>query len=138
MPWILAVVALAAALACAPRPRTVTESSAATTKALFVPYAVAEIVGVKDPHDFRGKPLCQRCHFEDGKLTAEPIALCAECHSFSHGNHPVEVVQKTPAKDLPLLSGGRVACHTCHDPHQKKRVLRKPFTELCTSCHRRH
>jgi predicted CXXCH cytochrome family protein len=127
----------ALALACAPRPRTAPDSPAAG-KALFVPYAPAEIAGVKDPHDFKGKALCQRCHYLDGKLTAEPNALCAECHRFSHGNHPVEVVQKTPVKDLPLLAGGRVACHTCHDPHQKKSVLRRPFNELCRSCHRPH
>lgn len=136
MPRILAV-ALAAALACAPRPRAVPPAPAAA-KPLFQPYSAAELVGVKDPHSYRGQALCQRCHFQDGRLTAEPNALCLECHSFKHGNHPVEVVQKQPVKDLPLLAGGRVACHTCHDPHQKKSVLRKPFNELCRACHRPH
>jgi len=128
--------AAALALACAPRPRAPVEPPAG--KRLFEPLPGAEVAGVKDPHDHRGKPLCQRCHHPDGRLTAQPNALCAECHRFAHGNHPVEVVQKTPAGDLPLLAGGRVACHTCHDPHQKKSVLRKPFNELCRTCHRPH
>lgn len=139
MPRILAV-ALAAALACAPRARTPAPAPVpvAPAEPLFVPYAAAELVGVKDPHEYRGKALCQRCHHQDGRLTAPPNALCAECHSFRHASHPVEVVQKKAVKDLPLLEGGRVACHTCHDPHQKKRVLRRPFNELCRTCHRGH
>ncbi len=128
--------AAALALACAPRPRTAPEAPAA--RALFTPYPAAEVAGVKDPHDYRGKPLCQRCHALDGKLAADPNALCAECHSFRHGNHPVAVIQKKPAPGLPLLADGRVACHTCHDPHQKRSVLRKPFNELCRTCHGRH
>jgi predicted CXXCH cytochrome family protein len=134
---ILAAVALAAMSACAPRPRTAPDSPAAG-KALFVPYDAARVAGVKDPHDFEGKALCQRCHFVDGRLIGDANALCAGCHRFGHRSHPVEVVQRRAVKDLPLLEGGRVACHTCHDPHQKQRVLRKPFNELCRSCHRPH
>lgn len=134
---VLAAAVVAAG--CAPGARTGSPAGdAAPPKALFEPYPVAEIVGVKDPHDFRGKPLCQRCHLQDGKLTADPNELCAGCHSFNHGNHPVNVIERKPVKDLPLLAGGKVVCHTCHDPHQKQRVLRKPFNELCTTCHRRH
>jgi predicted CXXCH cytochrome family protein len=49
-------------------------------------------------------------------------------------------VQKTPAAGLPLEPGGRVVCHTCHDPHDVKSRggLRKTFNELCLSCHRKH
>lgn len=133
--------ALFAALAgCAPALRGGTSAAAAPppTTALFEPYPAAEIRGVKSPHDYKGKPLCQRCHFPDGKLTAAPNVLCAGCHVLKHGNHPVNVAQKTPIEGLPLLAGGMVACHTCHEPHAKKSALRKPFDELCTACHTGH
>jgi len=130
--------ALVSLAACAPGGRAGAPASEAPAKPLFEPYPLVEIANVRDPHDFRGKALCQRCHFPDGRLTEAPNALCASCHRFGHGNHPVDVVQKTKTTDLPLLAGGGVACHTCHDPHQKKSVLRKPFNELCTSCHGRH
>ncbi len=125
-------------LACAPAARSRAPAGAAAAKPLFEPYPLAEIASVRDPHDYKGKALCQRCHFTDGKLTADPNGLCRECHRFGHGNHPVDVVEKKPVKDLPLLAGGGLACHTCHDPHQKKSVLRKPFNELCVTCHEAH
>jgi predicted CXXCH cytochrome family protein len=108
----------------------------------FTPYPEAEVVAVRDPHAYRGRPLCQRCHRGgDGALTSGAIALCVSCHAFGHANHPVDVVQRTPAGDLPLLEGGVVACHTCHDPHDLKRQragLRLGFSELCLRCHPRH
>ncbi|HET8542578.1 MAG TPA: cytochrome c3 family protein [Anaeromyxobacter sp.] len=107
-------------------------------RSAFEVYPVEQIAGVKDPHDYRGKPLCQRCHLPDLKLVEAPDALCAGCHHFAHGNHPVNVVQKAPAGDLPLEPGGKVACYTCHDPHRKGKVLRKEFNTLCQSCHKRH
>ena len=114
-------------------------AAAAPPPASFEVYPVEQIVGVKDPHDFRGKALCQRCHNPDLKLTNAPNALCQECHRLGHGNHPVDVVQKPPMpKDLPLLAGGKLACHTCHDPHGKGKMLRKEFNTLCQSCHKRH
>jgi predicted CXXCH cytochrome family protein len=134
----LAAVLLLAAASCARRNDSRVPDSGAPPKAAFEVYPAEQVAAAKDPHDFRGKALCQRCHTPDLKLTNAPNALCVECHRFGHGNHPVEVVQKTPAKDLPLLAGGRVACHTCHDPHQKKSVLRKGFNDLCRSCHARH
>ena len=112
--------------------------AAAPPRAAFEVYPLERIASVKDPHDYNGKALCQRCHMPDLKLTNAPNALCVECHRFGHGNHPVEVVQKTPVKGLPLLAGGKVACHTCHDPHQRKSVLRAPFNDLCRTCHGVH
>ena len=112
--------------------------AAAPPRAAFEVYPLERIAAVKDPHDYNGKALCQRCHLPDLKLTNAPNALCVECHRFGHGNHPVEVVQKTPVKGLPLLAGGKVACHTCHDPHQRKSVLRAPFNDLCRTCHGVH
>lgn len=136
---LVALLALAAAACAAQAPRDGrVADAAAPPKAAFEAYPAARVAGVKDPHDYEGKALCQRCHAPDLKLTNAPNALCRECHRFGHGNHPVDVVQKTPAKDLPLLAGGKVACHTCHDPHQKKVVLRKRFDDLCRSCHKPH
>jgi predicted CXXCH cytochrome family protein len=111
-------------------------------KVQFTPFPESEVVAVRNPHAYRGQPLCQRCHRPgDGGLTSGAIALCVSCHAFGHANHPVDVVQRSPAGGLPLLEGGVVACHTCHDPHDLKRQragLRLPFTELCLRCHQRH
>jgi predicted CXXCH cytochrome family protein len=133
----IAVLVLVVCASCARRNDGRVADASAPARTAFDVYPVEELIGVKDPHAFRGKALCQRCHYPDLKLTNAPNALCLECHRFSHRNHPVDVVQKAPAEGLPLLPGGRLACHTCHDPHQKT-VLRKEFTDLCTTCHRRH
>jgi predicted CXXCH cytochrome family protein len=132
-----ALVALASCTHRAPDTGRVADA-AAPPRAAFEVYPPEKIAGANDPHDFEGKALCQRCHFPDLKLTGAPNALCQECHRFRHGNHPVDVVQRTAVADLPLLDGGKVACHTCHDPHRKKSVLRKPFNALCRSCHEGH
>ncbi len=134
----LAGLVLFALVSCTHGPTGRVPDAAAPPKAAFEVYPAAQVAGVKDPHDYQGKALCQRCHQPDLKLTNEPNALCRECHRFGHGNHPVDVVQKKPASDLPLLTGGKVACHTCHDPHRKKVVLRKRFDDLCRSCHKGH
>jgi predicted CXXCH cytochrome family protein len=134
-----AAAALAALAACAAA--TVETGRGGETrpppKSAFVVLPPAALAAVKTPHDHEGKPVCQRCHEPDLKLVKPPIALCQECHAFPHRSHPVDVVQRTPAGGLPLLPGGKVACHTCHDPHQKKYVLRKKFDALCTSCHQK-
>ena len=108
----------------------------------WVSYPEAEVAGVKDPHAYLGQPLCQRCHQgETAALRAAPVALCLACHPQRHGNHPVEVVQQRPAADLPLGQGGRVVCHTCHDPHDLKahrKGLRLEFNDLCLRCHQQH
>lgn len=108
----------------------------------FTPYPESQVAAVRNPHDYLGKPLCQRCHRQgDGTLLTGAISLCVSCHAFGHSNHPVDVVQKTAPRDLPLLEGGRVACHSCHDPHDLKRQrsgLRLGFSELCLRCHPAH
>lgn len=137
---LAAACAVALAAGCARRvvePGRVLDA-AAPPRSAFETYPAAEVAAVKSPHHYKGKALCQRCHAPDLSLTNGPNALCRECHRFGHGNHPVEVVQKAPAGDLPLLAGGKLACHTCHDPHQQKVVLRKSFDTLCQECHRRH
>jgi predicted CXXCH cytochrome family protein len=137
----LAALVVAALVSCtkrSPESSGRVADGGAPPRGAFEVYPLEQVIGVKDPHDYRGKALCQRCHTPDLKLTNGPNALCQECHTFPHGNHPVDVVQKTAVRDLPLLEGGKVACHTCHDPHRKKSVLRKDFNALCTSCHRKH
>lgn len=108
----------------------------------WVAYPDAEIARVKSAHDYQGKPLCQKCHTgPGGALRWDPIGTCTTCHSLLHGNHPVDVVQKNPPKDLPFLAGGKLACHTCHDPHDMKAFkwgLRAQFNALCLKCHQRH
>ncbi len=135
----LAAALLTAVASCSHGPSGSAAEAAAPSKPAFVAYPPSMIAGVKDPHDYMGKALCQRCHTTDLKLTnaAGPNELCKECHKFHHSNHPVDVVQKTKVTELPL-AGGKVACHTCHDPHQKKSLLRKPFNELCLVCHKGH
>jgi predicted CXXCH cytochrome family protein len=107
---------------------------------LFTPIPEAEAAGVKNPHQFRGRSLCQACHLPGGELTAAPVPLCVRCHAQEHGNHPVQVAQSRPVKDLPL-AGDQVVCHTCHDPHApmtKERGLRLEFNALCQRCHPGH
>ncbi len=135
-PPLLGALVLAVALACAPRAQG-TASLPPAPKRLFEPYPAERVATVRDPHDYEGKPLCQRCHVPTGELTGDPVALCSGCHTFHMRSHPVGVVQKA-AVDLPLRPGGKLACHTCHDPHQKKQLLRKPFNALCLTCHQRH
>lgn len=110
---------------------------------------VAEFTPVPDspglhganPHSFQGKPLCQRCHRpgEAGTI-AEPVALCAQCHDPRNMKHPTGVAPAAVPADLPL-SGGRIVCHTCHDPHDvkaHKSGLRMEYAALCVRCHVRH
>jgi predicted CXXCH cytochrome family protein len=140
-PLALSALLFAAGVGCAHRTQDDgrVADAAAPARSAYAVRPAAEVAAVKNPHDYQGKPLCQRCHTPDLKLTNGPNALCRECHAFKRGNdHPVDVVQKTPAPGLPLLAGGKVACHTCHDPHQSTKVLRKGFDNLCSSCHKGH
>ena len=72
----------------------------------FTPYPESQVAAVRNPHDYLGKPLCQRCHLTgDRGLTSGAISLCVSCHAFGHGNHPVDVVQPTPARRLRVCAG---------------------------------
>jgi predicted CXXCH cytochrome family protein len=132
--------ALGALLACAhqgPAP------SSGPRRAAFTPYPETAIAGWKNPHAFRdAKPLCQACHAPDtGAVRGDAIALCTACHGRGGHNHPVGVVQASGAEGLPLLEGRRIACHTCHDPHDVKKQrggLRMPYNAMCVRCHTRH
>jgi len=102
----------------------------------FELYPEAEVAAARSPHEFRGRPLCQSCHARGDGLRTEPVALCRRCHLQHGGNHPVDVVQKAGAGRLPLWQG-KVACHSCHDPHDVKALpggLRAPGSALCLEC----
>lgn len=137
----VAIGGLAAALAaCGHAPPAVGPASPATSPpTLSAPAAPSPGAGAAqvNPHDQDGKPGCRFCHGANtgAKPARDSNSLCAACHRFGHRNHPVDVVQAAGAKELPLLEGGRVACHSCHDPHHPKAALRKPFNDLCVSCH---
>jgi len=127
--WSVALAAAVLAAGCASGPPPIEYQA--------IPEFEAALV--HNPHDHDGKPLCQRCHKPGrGGLVSPPIPLCVSCHPFGHHNHPVDVVQPVPPAGIPLLAGGRVACHSCHDPHDLKRNragLRYPFSDLCVRCH---
>jgi predicted CXXCH cytochrome family protein len=133
-----AVVAAALSACAASQPAGRIPDKSAPPPSAFQVYPAAEVAALKSPHQYKGKPLCQRCHAPDLTLTAQPNALCKDCHKPRHKNHPTDVVQKAPSGNLPLLAEGKVACHSCHDPHTAKASLRKPFNALCVDCHKGH
>ena len=113
----------------------------ATQERAFVRYPPDEAAKVSDPHLYKGRPLCQRCHpGADRRLVRAPDALCLECHEAHEGDHPAGLItQRRPTPlGLPLGPGREVHCHTCHDPHDVRGLpggLRLPYDELCQRCH---
>ena len=108
----------------------------------FARYGPEVVAGVENPHDYQGQPLCQACHPNgDATLGADAIATCTRCHPVEHVNHPVGVVQVSPAPaevGLPLGAGGEVLCHSCHDPHDLGRFphgFHGPVANVCQICH---
>jgi predicted CXXCH cytochrome family protein len=99
-------------------------------------------LGDPNPHGPGPEADCLRCHGPGEQVVVgDPIALCAQCHDASRMRHPFRVVQEPPPEGLPLMAGGFVACHTCHDPHDpaaRPHGLRLAFRELCLRCHQRH
>lgn len=134
LPLVIVAVALAIALVLWLRPRPARYAGA------WVSLPVAEAAAVKNVHAHAGAPVCQRCHVErSGELLGGAEAQCGACHAFHSGNHPVGVAPKQiDAKaDLPLAAG-KLACFTCHDPHDVSRNgkgLRLSFDQLCLACH---
>lgn len=99
-------------------------------------------VPVMNPHDEGGKPYCAWCH--EGRNPAvkggDPVALCTQCHEPSIMKHPYGVAAKQVPAALPL-AGGKIVCHTCHDPHDVKahrKGLRLDYMPLCAQCHAGH
>ncbi len=128
---------LAVALACA-------SAAGCAGGLVFVTHPEEEVAAVANPHDYRGRPLCQRCHPDRSSRVPDPVGLCLRCHQREHGIHPqghrlgVPIAARPEA--LPLWQGG-MACHTCHDPHDvraHRAGLRMSSTPLCLQCHRQH
>jgi predicted CXXCH cytochrome family protein len=141
---LAAVLTLAAALGCAHRAPSAAPAPppAPARKVEFTPVPALVIAHAANPHDFEGKPLCQRCHVpgEEGPQV-DPISLCTQCHDAAPMKHPFRVTQPGGARGLPLMPGDVVACHTCHDPHDvkaRRSGLRLAYSELCLRCHVRH
>ncbi|MHB8877673.1 MAG: cytochrome c3 family protein [Myxococcaceae bacterium] len=109
----------------------------------FLVYPDAEVAGVKSAHEYKGKPLCQACHLDESpKLKADEVMVCGRCHAVDHGggHRPNSIIKNAAEVGLPL-PGGRLVCHTCHDPHDLKRNkhgFREPIPGLCLHCHKGH
>lgn len=86
---------------------------------------------------------CTVCHKDPDFNAIKPKVneTCLKCHPASIGkDHPIAVVPKIIPGDLPLGEGNTVTCITCHEPHGKNTfgmLLRKDFTSLCKSCHKK-
>lgn len=136
LPVLLA--ALGVAACTAPR---LARRPAPPPRAPWVTYPDAEVKDATNAHEYRGAPLCQRCHASpDGALRTREPDLCYECHQAAKMTH-VGKVQDPPPSTLPVQEGGRIVCHTCHEPHDVKAQpygFRAPYTAVCLECHKRH
>lgn len=65
----------------------------------------ADVKEWKNAHDYKGAPLCQRCHVSQaGKLRAKEPDLCHECHPGTTMTH-VGKIQDPPPATLPVEEG---------------------------------
>lgn len=87
-----------------------------------------------------------------GKPLTGVAALCLSCHAEGRirpvqlrHSHPVEIVPKKVKVPANLLTGGKLSCTGCHDPHPSNPNYRylvvptKKGAELgrfCATCHR--
>ncbi|MHB8836151.1 MAG: cytochrome c3 family protein [Candidatus Methylomirabilia bacterium] len=82
--------------------------------------------------------VCFSCH--DGTTIVSPV-VDASRTAFHHGSHGSDMTGHeelgSGTEDLPLLSGNRMGCVTCHDPHDNghRPFLRAGLQELCLICH---
>lgn len=142
-PLVLAVVAaaLAACAGAGATARVIPRRPPPPPKVPWVAYPEAEVKGAKNAHDHKGAPLCQRCHVApDEKLVKPEPALCFDCHPAQTMTH-VGKLQKPPPATLPYEEGGRITCHTCHEPHDVKAHpfgFRQDYVPLCLECHKGH
>jgi len=90
---------------------------------------------------------CDTCHLphagaQAGKiLLKKPLStLCLDCHPGrkAPAEHAIDVIPSMSTGTLPL-SGGKIACTTCHDPHANRygKMLRVPASKLCIACHKK-
>ncbi|MFQ5479896.1 MAG: cytochrome c3 family protein [Thermodesulfobacteriota bacterium] len=114
---------------------------------LFVsgPAAPGE-VRAANPHDWHDKGQCATCHESAmPALKFDSVTVCTHCHDGYIENHPVtkHPIGKRPginiSRRMPLDSGGKLVCYTCHDMHNRSdypNMLRIDYLRLCSACHR--
>ena len=86
---------------------------------------------------------CAQCHITNAaknvvSLRKKISGLCLDCHPdrMAPMEHKVDVTPAMEVKGLPL-SGGKITCITCHNPHLNihGKLLRMREDELCLTCH---
>jgi len=92
------------------------------------------------PHNDSEKKYCNVCHVGNTQeVYVNTSELCIRCHPMGVNDHPLGVKLSGEIKTwLPLEMDREVACHTCHDQHnktQQKAMLRTDFNHLCKECH---
>lgn len=120
------------------------------------------------PHPSWNVAACTECHAAEetarlaSRVTRPCRALCATCHTFPEGHHPVgKAISRAMPAPLLLTSSGTNTCVTCHDTtrprfestawvsqslieratrRQKENrtcflVLRNDRGQLCRNCH---
>lgn len=108
--------------------------------------------GLVDPHGWffsrhaSARLSCTTCHRIHGNdrpqlLAAPPDSLCIACHKAverqlsMRSHHPA---RREGAVPLRSLSGGKVGCTDCHDPHHERGergMLRDDQEATCARCH---
>lgn len=132
---VLVVLGLASLLPAAPAPKK--HPSLVDVKTAKCETCHAKVVALPEKH--AAAEDCTNCHEvskKDGQtqvvLVDEDPSLCLTCHdTFARF---VAEGDKAMAGAHPALAGG---CTSCHGPHsaEKKRLLSKAPSELCSDCH---
>jgi len=106
-----------------------------------------EELKVMNPHDFKDKKSCARCHTaEVPKLHHDPVTTCVKCHPGNVANHPVyrhPIKVQASRKVLipegfPLSVDDDMVCYTCHDYHNTvgmDKMLWIEYKDICIACH---
>lgn len=94
-----------------------------------------EVPPVLVPAHSAASLVCFSCH--DGTTIVSP-AVDASMSAFHPDSHGADLTGYEGGADgLPFLTGNRVGCLTCHDPHDNghRPFLRAGLQELCLACH---
>ncbi len=106
-----------------------------------------EVGEVINPHDFKNKEYCARCHAAElPKLSHDPVTTCTKCHPGNIANHPVyrHPMNVQPSRKvlipegLPLTINDAMVCYTCHDYHNTTgmdKMLWIGYRNICVACH---
>lgn len=101
------------------------------------------LIVVNKRHQAVESAYCSQCHIKEGdryqSKAYDPVAACQDCHPPKGHNHPLNLASSGGAVGLPLYNQ-KIACLTCHDPHDQKNqpaLLRTEPGKLCLSCHKK-